>query len=226
MSALAGWQSLDASDGDNKDENNEELLYATATLPREGDVKWLVDCGATQERAIALLSQHGSLLAAIQAVLNATPNEASDDLAIAAAVAGSFPTDVRRMVRQLGSSLKGQAEKAAVALATLARDKPGSRRAIVRALNVLDPCRSNGLVLKNTPDNTPVSRRNVKSAELVAELRALVQSLNEVPAAEDEELVVYCEAFCEETNASNGDASLSAKMKGPGLLRSWTGLLG
>ena len=59
MSALAGRQSLDASDGDNKDENNEELLYATATLPREGDVKWLVDCGATQERAIALLSQHG-----------------------------------------------------------------------------------------------------------------------------------------------------------------------
>lgn len=225
MSALAGRQSLDASDGDNKDENNEELLYATTTLPREGDVKGLVDCGATQERAIALLSQHGSLLAAIQAVLNATPNEASDDLAIAAAVAGSFPTDIRRMVRQLGSSLKGQAEKAAVGLATLARDKPGSRRAIARALDVLDPCRSNGLVLKLAPENT-VSRRNVKSAELVAELRALLQSLNEVPAAEDEELVVYCEAFCEETNAANGDASLSAKMKGPGLLRSWTGLLG
>ena len=207
MSALAGRQSLDASDGDNKDENN-EVLYATTTLPREGDV-----------------SQHGSLLAAIQAVLNATPNEASDDVARAAAVAGSFPTDVRRMVRQLGSSLKGQAEKAAVGLATLARDKPGSRRTIARAIDVLDPCRSNGLVLKLAPENT-VSRRNVKSAELVAELRALVQSLNEVPAAEDEELVVYCEAFCEETNASNGDASLSAKMKGPGLLRSWTGLLG
>ena len=88
---------------------------------------------------------------------------------------------------------------------------------------MLDPCRSNGLVLKLAPENTPVSRRNVKSAELVAELRALLQSLNEVPAAEDEELVVYCEAFCEETNAANGDASLSAKMKGPGLLRSWTG---
>ena len=58
MSALAGRQSLDASDGDNKDENNESL-YATTTLPREGDVKWPVDCGATQERAIALLSQHG-----------------------------------------------------------------------------------------------------------------------------------------------------------------------
>jgi len=123
MSALAGRQSLDASDGDNKDENNESL-YATTPLPREGDVKWLVDCGATQERAIALLSQHGSLLAAIQAVLNATPNEASDDVALAAAVAGTFPTDVRRMVRQLGSSLKGQAEKAAVALATLEDEGP------------------------------------------------------------------------------------------------------
>ena len=219
MSALAGRQSLDASDGDNKDENN-EVLYATTTLPREGDVKWLVGCGKTQESAIEVLSQHGSLLAAIQAVLNATPNEASDDVALAAAVAGSFPTDVRRMVRQLGSSLKGQSEKAAVGLATLARDKPGSRLAIARAIDVLDPCRSNGLVLKLAPENTPVSRRNVKSAELVAELRSLLQGLNEGPAAEDEKLVVYCEAFCEETNAAN------AKMKGPGLLRSWTGLLG
>ena len=167
MSALAGRQSLDASDGDNKDENN-EVLYATTTL-REGDVKWLVDCGATQERAIALLSQHGSLLAAIQAVLNATPNEASDDLALAAAVAGSFPTDIRRMVRQLGSSLKGQAEKAAVGLATLARDKPGSRRAIARA-------------------------QSNRGSRLFTKGLAV--------------------------NAANGDASLSAKMKGPGLLRS------